>query len=208
MSRHNLTTTESPKRGQVLTLVREKGVLRPKDLEALGIAPEYLNKLHSEGVLDRPARGIYRLARSKPKRFSQLAEISRRAPRSVITLLSALDFHGLTTQFPHEIWMAIPEKARAPRIEYPPTRVVRYGEAAYRFGIEVHMIDNVEVRVYSAAKTVADCFKFRGQIGLDVAIEALRESLQQKKATNDAIWNAAKACRMTNVIRPYLEAVQ
>lgn len=207
MVRHNLTTADGPKRSEILKLAREKGVLRPRDLKVAGIAGEYLNKLHAEGVLERPGRGLYRLRSAKQSRHSQLAEVAKRAPHAVVTLLSALDFHGLTTEFPHEIWIAIPEKARAPRIEYPPLRIVRYGEAAYRFGIEMHTIDGVEVKVYSAAKTVVDCFKFRNQIGLDVAIEALRDFRRTKKATNDAIWKAAKACRMANVMRPYMEAI-
>jgi predicted transcriptional regulator of viral defense system len=208
MSRQNLTIEGSPKRGQIIKLAREKGVLRPRDLEGVGIAGEYLNKLHAEGVLERPGRGLYRLATAKPSRHSQLAEIATRVPRSVFCLLSALDFHGLTTEIPHELWIAIPEKARPPKIEYPPLRIVQFSEAAYRFGIETHTIDGVEVKIYSAAKTVADCFKFRNQIGLDVALEALRDCWRKKKATSDAIWKAAKVCRMTNVMRPYMEAMQ
>jgi predicted transcriptional regulator of viral defense system len=208
MSRQNLTIDNSPKRGTILKLAREKGMLRPRDLESIGIAGEYLNKLHAEGVLERPGRGLYRLAAVKPSRHSQLAEIAKRLPRSVFCLISALDFHELTTEIPHELWIAIPAKARPPKIEYPPLRIVQYGEAAYRYGIETHTIDGVEVKVYSAAKTVADCFKFRNRIGLDVALEALRDCYRKKKATNDAIWKAAKVCRMTNVMRPYMEAMQ
>jgi predicted transcriptional regulator of viral defense system len=207
MVRHNLTSENSLKRGQLLKLAREKGILRPRDLEAAGIAREYLNKLHAEGVLERPSRGLYRLAKAKQSRHGQLAEVSKRAQQSVVCLLSALDFHSLTTQFPHEVWIAIPKKARPPRFEYPPIRTVQYGEAAYRFGVEVHTIDKVEVKVYSAAKTVADCFKFRNQIGLDVALEALRDCWRKKKATSDEIWKAAKVCRMTNVMRPYMESM-
>jgi predicted transcriptional regulator of viral defense system len=208
MVRHNLTSVQSPKRGEILKLARKKGVLRPRDLESAGIAREYLNKLFAEGVLERPSRGLYRLPSGKQSRHSQFAEVAKRTPHAVVTLLSALDFHGLTTEFPHEIWIAIPEKARAPLADYPPLRVVRYGESAYGFGVETHTIDGVEVRVYSPAKTVADCFKFRNQIGLDVAIEALRDVRRRKKATNDALWEAAKVCRMTNVMRPYMEAMQ
>jgi predicted transcriptional regulator of viral defense system len=208
MSRQNLTIDDSPKRGQILKLAREKGVLRPRDLEGVGIAGEYLNKLHAEGVLERPGRGLYRLTTAKPSRYAQLAEIAKRVPRSVFCLISALDFHELTTEIPHELWIAIPEKARSPKIEYPPLRTVQFSEAAYRFGIETHTIDGVEVKVYSAAKTVADCFKFRNQIGLDVALEALRDCWRKKKATSDALWKAAKVCRMTNVMRPYMEAMQ
>ncbi len=189
-------------------MAREKGLLRPRDLESAGIAGEYLNKLFAEGVLERPGRGLYRMANAKPSRHAQLAEVAKRAPQSVVCLLSALDFHSLTTQFPHELWIAIPEKARAPRIEYPPVRIVRYGNAGYRYGIELHLIDGVEVKVYSAAKTIVDCFKFRNQIGLDVALEALRDHRRKKKGTSDELWKAAKVCRMTNVMRPYLETLR
>ncbi|HEY4310853.1 MAG TPA: type IV toxin-antitoxin system AbiEi family antitoxin domain-containing protein [Pirellulales bacterium] len=207
MVRHNLTTGDGPKREQILKLARKKGLLRPRDLEAVGIAREYLNKLHAEGILERPGRGLYRLANAKPGRFTQLAEVSKRAPHAVVCLISALDFHGLTTEIPHELWFAIPKKSRPPRIEYPPLRIVQYSEAAHRFGAEVHLIDGVEVKVYSPAKTVADCFKFRNQIGLDVALAALRDCWRLKKATSDELWKAARVCRMANVMRPYMESL-
>ena len=158
-------------------------------------------------MLERPGRGLYRLANANQSRHAQLAEVAKRVPRSVVCLLSALDFHGLTTQLPHELWIAIPKTARTPRIEYPPLRILRYGEAAYHFGIELHVLDGVEVKVYSAAKTVADCFKFRNQVGLAVALEALRDCRRKKKATGDELWKAAKVCRMANVMRPYLESL-
>lgn len=207
MVRHKLTSGDGPKREQILKLAREKGLLRPRDVEAVGIAGEYLNKLHVEGLLERPGRGLYRLANAKPSRFSQLAEVAKRAPNAIVCLLSALDFHGLTTEIPHELWFAIPKKSRPPRIEYPPLRVVQYSEAAHRFGIVMHRIGGVEVKVYSPAKTVADCFKFRNQIGLDVALEALRDCWRKKKATSDELWKAAKVCRMSNVMRPYMESL-
>ena len=119
----------------------------------------------------------------------------------------ALAFHEMTTENPHQIWLAIPKKTRPPKIEYPPLRIVRYADAAQRFGIQAHRIDGVDVKIYSPAKTVADCFKFRNQVGLDVALEALRDCWRKKLASSDELWKAAKVCRMTNVIRPYMEAV-
>ncbi|HTQ40029.1 MAG TPA: type IV toxin-antitoxin system AbiEi family antitoxin domain-containing protein [Pirellulales bacterium] len=207
MVRHNLTNDAGQKREQILTLARKNGLLRPRDLEPLGIAPEYLNKLYVEGILERPGRGLYRLAKAKSGRFAQLAEVAKRTPQAVVCLLSALAFHGLTTENPHEIWLAIPKKSRPPKIEYPPLRIVRYADAAQRFGIQVHPLDGVQVKIYSPAKTVADCFKFRNQVGLDVALEALRDCWRKKLATGDELWKAAKVCRMTHVIRPYMEAV-
>lgn len=207
MVRHNLTSSSPPKWERVLELAREKGVLRPRDLDELGIAREYLNKLHQEGFLERVGRGLYRLTDSEIGRFSQLAEVAKRVPKGVICLISALDFHELTTQIPHQIWLAIPPKDRAPRITYPPLRVIRLAKRPLHFGVETHTIDGVDVKVFSAPKTVVDCFKFRSQVGLDVALEALRDCYRQKKATMDELWKAAEVCRMTNVMRPYLESL-
>jgi predicted transcriptional regulator of viral defense system len=207
MVRHTLTNAKDLKREQIIKLARAKGILRPRDLDAHGIAGEYLNKLLAEGTFERPGRGLYRLSNARPGRYAQLAEVAKRAPKGVICLLSALDYHGLTTEIPHEIWMAIPQKARAPQIEYPPLRIVRMSDAAHRFGVEIHSIDGVPVRVSSPAKTVADCFKFRSVVGLAGALEALRDCWRKKKATSDEVWEAAKVCRMTNVMRPYMETL-
>lgn len=203
MPRHNLTT----KRERVLALAKKSGLIRPRDVVALGISGEYLNKLLAEGELERPTRGVYRLPDRPVTERTQLAEIAKRVPKAVVTLLSALQFHGLTTQLPHEIWIAIPEGMRTPRVDYPTVRVTRFADEPYRFGIEKHRVDGIEVKVYSAAKTVADCFKLRGQIGLDVALEALRDCWRKRKATADQLWKAARVCRMTNVMRPYMEAM-
>jgi predicted transcriptional regulator of viral defense system len=128
-------------------------------------------------------------------------------PRGVVCLLSALRFHELTTQQPFEVWLAIGIKSWKPEVASPPVRIVRFSETALNFGVEQHAIEKIPVRVYSAAKTVSDCFKYRNKIGVDVALEALRDCMSQRKATVDELWEAAKVCRMTNVMRPYLEAV-
>lgn len=195
------------KKERILQLLNEMGVLRPRDLEVIGISGVYLNKLYAEGVLERPSRGLYVLADAEPSENRTIAEASKRVPRGVVCLLSALRFHELTTQSPFEVWLAIGEKARRPKIDYPPLRIVRFSGDALAFGIEEHKVEGVDVRVYSPAKTVADCFKYRNKIGLDVAIEALRDCLRQRKATMDELWDAAKVCRMSKVMRPYLEAV-
>lgn len=208
MTRHNLTSKPpATKRQLVLALAKKCGLIRPRDVVALGISGEYLNKLLAEGELERPTRGVYRLPDHPVTDRTQLAEVAKRVPKAVVNLLSALEFHGLTTQLPHEIWVAIPDGMRSPRVDDPPVRVTRYAAEPYRFGIEKHRVDGIEVKVYSAAKTVADCFKFRGQIGLDVALEALKDCRRQRKATADQLWDAARVCRMTNVMRPYLEAI-
>ena len=126
----------------------------------------------------------------------------------VDTLLSALRFHGLTTQNPFEVWMAVGIKARRPELDWPPVRIVRFSGPALEYGVEEHDIEGITVRVYNAAKTVADCFKYRNKIGLDVAIEALRDCWRKQKATADELWAAAKVCRVTNVMRPYLESLE
>lgn len=195
------------KRDQVLQLARRKRILRPRDLAEIGVSPEYLNRLHSDGYLDRPSRGIYVLPDAEPSEGHSLAEVATRVPKGVVCLLSALQFHELTTESPFEIWLAIGEKARAPKIDYPPLRIVRFSRESLFFGAHVHPIEGIAVLVTDPAKTVADCFKYRNKIGLDVAIEALRDCRKQRKATMDEIWSAAKVCRMTNVIRPYLETL-
>lgn len=159
-------------------------------------------------MLARPARGLYVLADSEASEYRTMVEACKLVPHGVICLLSALRLHNLTTQSPFEVWMAISEKARRPNIDYPPLRIVRYSGPEPPFGTQHREIEGVHVSVFSPAKTVADCFKYRHKIGLDVAIEALRDCRQQKKATHDEIWEAAKACRMSNVMRPYLESVE
>jgi predicted transcriptional regulator of viral defense system len=195
------------KRQQILHMVREAGVLRPRDAEAQGIAGEYLNRLHAAGLLDRPSRGLYVLPNSEPSEHRTIAEACKRVPHGVICLLSALRYHNLTTQSPFEVWMAIDDKARLPKIDYPPLRFSRFSGQALAFGVQEARLEKVRVRVYSPAKTVADCFKFRNKVGLDVALEALRDCWKQKNATMDELWAAAKVCRMTNVMRPYMEAL-
>ena len=191
----------------VLELVERAGVLRPRDLDRHGIPREYLRRLHARGLLDRPGRGLYVAAGFRPTEDHSLAEAAKRLPRGIVCLLSALRFHDLTTQVPFEVWMAIDRKARRPRVDYPPLRVVRFSGEALTFGVEVREIERVPVRVYAPAKTVADCFKYRNKIGLDVALEALRDCWGRRRATMDEFWEAAKVCRVSNVMRPYMESL-
>jgi predicted transcriptional regulator of viral defense system len=193
------------KRERILKLVARKGILRPRDLDQVGISREYLNKLYAEGDLDRPSRGLYVLSDAEPTEARALAEACNRIPNGRVCLLSALQFHELTTQAPFEVWLAIGEKARLPKIDYPPIRISRFSSESLAFGVETHKVEGVTIHVYSPAKTVADCFKYRNKIGIDVAIEALRDCWQQNKATMDDLWKAAKVCRMSNVMRAYLE---
>jgi len=200
-----MSTTKPIERA--MQYVRRKGIVRPRDLEALGIPREYLLRLHRQGKLSRPGRGIYTLPEAAVTERHSYAQVAKRVPEAVLCLLSALAFHELTTQSPTAVWIALGKGARKPAILSPSLRVVRLTEPSLSEGVEEHTVEGVPVRVYSAAKTVADCFKFRNKIGLDVAIEALKDSLRQKKATINDIYRYAKICRVSNVIRPYMEAL-
>ena len=134
-------------------------------------------------------------------------EVCKRAPQGVVCLISALSFHEMTTQIPHEVWLAIGNKAHQPRIEYPPVRIVRYSKASLEFGVETHDLDGVPGRVTTPAKTLADCFKYRSKVGSDVAIEAAKGYWRERKGTIDELLRAAEVCRVKNVMRPYLEAI-
>jgi predicted transcriptional regulator of viral defense system len=191
---------------RVLQIARTAGILRPRDLEEHGIPRTYLQRLFEKGVLDRVGRGLYVLADRSVTEHVSLAEVAKRMPSGVVCLLSALRFHELTTQTPYQVWMALDRKSRKPRVDLP-VRIVRFSGAVLSQGYEVHRIEQVPVKIYGPAKTVADCFRYRNKIGLDVAIEALKDVLRERKASVDDLWRYAKICRVANVMRPYLEAV-
>ncbi len=190
---------------RVLKLVKERGIIRPRELDTYSIPRATVSRMEQRGQLTRLSRGIYIHPESELSEYYSLAEASKRVPHGVICLLSSLRFHGLTTQEPFEIWMAVDPKARLPKVEGIPLRIVRFSKKALSSGFEKHEIEGVTVKIYKPAKTVADCFKYRNKIGLDVAIEALKDCRDQKKCSQDQLWNYAKVCRVTNVIRPYLE---
>jgi predicted transcriptional regulator of viral defense system len=187
--------------------VRQHGIVRPRDIEAIGIPREYLLRLHRQGKLDRAGRGMYTLPDAAVTERHSYAEVAKRVPEAVLCLLSALAFHEMTTQNPASVWIALRQGARKPALTSPSLRVVRLSGPSLTEGIERHRVEGVPIRVYSAAKTVADCFKFRSKVGLDVAIEALKDCLRQKKASVNEIYRYAKICRVSNVIRPYMEAL-
>ena len=192
---------------EILDLVREAGLVRPRDLESAGVPGGSLAQLAQRGLLDRLGRGLYALPGAAPSEHRSLAEVSKRTPRGVVCLLSALRFHGLTTQAPPEVWLAIGPKDRAPRPEGVRLRIVRVSGAARDAGVETHVVEGVPVRVYAAAKTVADCFKFRNKIGTDIAVEALRDCLEQRLGTTDELFEYARVCRVSRVMRPDMEAL-
>jgi predicted transcriptional regulator of viral defense system len=195
------------RRQQLLELARKQGVLRSRDATEHGISTKYLTLLEREGQLERIERGIYVPVDAEPSDRHTLAEAAKRVPRGVICLLSALRFHEITTQQPFEIWMALEEKAWQPQVTYPPMRFVRFSGEAWAYGVEEHPVEGVPVRVYGPAKTVADCFKYRNKIGLDVALEALRDTWRQRRASMDELWRAAGVCRVQRVMQPYLESL-
>jgi predicted transcriptional regulator of viral defense system len=192
---------------KTIRLIREMGVARPRDLAAHGIHPEYLRRLHARGLLDQPARGLYRAAGAKATAHSSLAEVAKRVPDGIICLLSALRFHEFTTQSPADVWVGIRSGSRVPKLGNRLVRFIRYSAESLKAGCESHMIDHVPVKITNPAKTVADCFKYRNKIGLDVAIEALRECRRLRLATPSQIADYALMNRVFNVMRPYLEAM-
>ena len=199
--------TTATKLQKTIRLVKKRGTIRPRDLVALDIPADYLDRLRRRGLVERVSRGVYASPDAEVTEHHSLAEVARSVPAGVICLISALQFHGLTTQVAHEVWVALPNKAWVPKVKSPKLRVVRFSGPAMEDMIEEHTLEKVAVRIYSPAKTVADCFKFRNTVGLDVAIEALRDCWRKKKATMDQLWAAAKVCRMANVMRPYIESL-
>jgi predicted transcriptional regulator of viral defense system len=199
--------SSSTKMEAALRLIRDRGSARPRDLVEHDIPADYLDRLFRRGLVDRVGRGVYAWPDAEVTEHHSLAEAARRVPAGVVCLLTALRYHGLTTQSPAEVWLALPPKAWAPKIDYPKLRLVRFSGAALTRMVEEHTLEGTTVKVYSPAKTVADCFKYRNKVGVDVAIEALRDCFRGRRATMDELWAAAKVCRMSNVMRPYLESL-
>lgn len=193
---------------QVLEIARDVGVIRAKDMAARGIHPSILQHLEQQGLLIRSGRGLYTSHEADITEHHTLVEAVKRVPNGVICLLSALNFYELTSQAPFEVWMAIAQKARRPKDDLLPLRIVYMSGSALELGIEEHQIEGITVKVYCIAKTVADCFKYRNKIGLDVALEALRECWLKRRCSIDEIWQYAKICRVENVMRPYLDTLE
>lgn len=181
--------------------------LRMSEAISKGISRYMLYKLLKAGVIERVSRGIYQLTDLPPMRNPDLATVALRFPDAVVCLISALSFHDLTTQVPHEVSVAVPRTARIPQLNYPPLRVHRFSRQAYETGIEDHQLDGVRVKIYSREKTIVDSFKFRNRIGMDVTLEALKLYQQRGNAAFESILGYARICRVENVIRPYLEAI-
>ena len=202
-----INATPSSDQAAVATFRQHHGTLRTKEALELGIHPRTLYTLRDAGVLQQLSRGLYRLADLPPLANPDLVIVARRIPHAVICLISALAFHDLTTQIPHKVDVALSSGSAMPVIEYPPLRLFRFSGSAWSEGVTVHRIDETPVRVYEPAKSVADCFKFRHRLGLDVALEALRLYREDKRFSVDSLMHYARICRVQTVIRPYLEAL-
>jgi len=197
---------ESAPKSPALELALTQRIVRARSLAELGVSGATLQQILRKGELVRIGRGLYASPDRTVTELDYLAQIAIKHPRAVFCLLTALQVHGLTTQSPSEVWVAISPKARAPKHEFPPLRIVRMSDPGD--GITQLAVDGVvHIPVTSIAKTIADCFKFRNKIGLDVALEALRDAWNQKRVTMDELWESAELCRMTNVMRPYLESL-
>lgn len=190
-----------------LQVFEKNKVMRSAEIFEQGIQPRTLYQMRDEGLLIQEGRGLYRLANEQIWSDPDLVVVSLRIPKGVVCLISALYFHRLTTQIPHEVYVALPKNSEKPRIQYPPVRFFWVSPEPFKAGIEKHIIDNVEVKVYSAAKTIADCFKFRNKIGMDVALEALREGMSQKRCTPEQILRFARINRAERIMLPYVEAL-
>jgi len=188
-------------------ILKKSPICRTCDLELLGISRTQLRHYVANGVLENPSRGLYTVTNADVSENRSLAEVCKRTPKGVICLISALSFHNLTTQSPHEIWLALDRSSWKPKIDHLSLRIVRFSVAAFVEGQEHHVIDGVPIKITSPAKTVADCFKYRNKIGLDVAIEALREVRRKRLCSMEDLMRFAHICRVANIMKPYLESV-
>ncbi|MDI6694162.1 MAG: hypothetical protein QME21_03860 [Anaerolineales bacterium] len=182
------------------------GILRTGKAKRLGIDEVILIQMCNEGLLVKESRGLYRLADLPPLSNPDLVQIAIRIPNSVICLISALGFYQLTTQIPYKVYIALPREVKAPRIDYPPLDIVYLSKKPYSAGIEEYNLDGIKVRIYSREKTIADCFKFRNKIGMDIALEALKDYLRQPNRDIQSILDYARINRVEKIIRPYLQA--
>lgn len=189
------------------SLFEQKGLVRMRDLRDAGVAAETVARLLREGAITRVARGLYQLADSMPDARRSLAEASALVPKGVICLTSALQFHELTLQMPSAVWIAIDRTGWKPKVEYPPIRFVRFSSHALKEGVRQHPIDGIDVPIFEPAKTIVDCFRYRNKIGLDLALEGLREALRTKRVTPDELYEFARTARVWSVMRPYVEAM-
>jgi predicted transcriptional regulator of viral defense system len=202
-----MSRATSAQRLKAEALLRDGRLLRLRDLVRAGVAPETMARFVRNGIAVRPARGLYQLADAIPDARHTLAEAAALVPKGVVCLTSALQFHELTLQMPSAVWVAIDRAGWKPKVASPAIRFVRFSGRTLTEGVERHQIEGVDVPVYEPAKTIVDCFRYRNKIGLDIALEGLREGLRQRRVTSDQLWQFAKIGRIWSVIRPYVEAI-
>ncbi len=207
--KHNIGTMNKETQAQsVIHLAKQKGIIRSIDLKEIGIPRAVLTRLVMNEQLIRVGRGLYRLPETDLSEYESLTAIATKVPQAIFCLLTALQFHGLTTQIPRQVWITMPQGSHTPQIDYPRINMIQASTMTYSEGIEIHERDNITLRIYSIDKTIADCFKHRNKIGLDVALEALKDAKEQKKTSPDKLWRFAKINRVANIMRPYLEALE
>lgn len=202
-----MSSPAASQEARVLQLARSRKLLRARDLVPHGLPTIALTRLVRAGKLERVARGVYGIPGGPVSEHRSLAEVSLRVPKGVVCLVSALCVHEIGTQAPFEVWLAMPRNAPAPRLDTPRLRIVRMADAALADGVVHIEADGVAIPVFSAARTVVDCFRFRNKVGLDVALEALRDGWTRRKFVMDDLWRYARAGRVANVMRPYVEAI-
>ena len=196
------------KMDKILKLVKTKQVIRPKELDEFDIPRRYLSRMLEKGLVRRIERGLYEYIDRQPTEKTTVVEVCKKNPNGIVCLLSALQMHNVTTQQPRNVWIALEHSARRPRVNNLPIRFVYMTGQSLREGVIVQRHEGVDIQIFNLAKTVADCFKFRSKIGLEVALEALNEVRRKKLVTSDDLWKYAKICRVAKVMRPYLEAIQ
>jgi predicted transcriptional regulator of viral defense system len=205
MPSNQIISRSSISEQRILNLAKSQSTIRTREAIACGIHPEELRRLVDRGVLLKSGRGMYTYIDAEVTEHHSLAVVSQRVEHGVICLLSALQFHGIGTQAPFEVWVAIDVHARRPNLDTLSLRSVYMSGLALSEGIETHTLEGTPVRIFNLAKTIVDCFKYRHKIGLDVALEALKESFESRRCSMDELWSYAKICRMSKVMRPYLE---
>jgi predicted transcriptional regulator of viral defense system len=207
LTQGNVSIESHSQRDQLAAFLGARGMARLAEIRRAGITAATVSRLEREGVVTRLGRGLYQLAAASPEANHSLAEAAKRVPKGVICLVSALAFHGITDQMPRRIWIAIGPKDWKPNVDHPPLRIVRFADNFLRNGVETHEIEGVCVPIFSVAKTIADIFRHRRSVGVDVAVQALKEALRQRKATPSEISAAALRRGVWKTLRPYLEAL-
>ncbi|MDD2816317.1 MAG: type IV toxin-antitoxin system AbiEi family antitoxin domain-containing protein [Thiotrichaceae bacterium] len=192
---------------RIIQLAHQKGVIRTCDAQYAGVPNGVLTRMTEQGQLEKIMRGLYRLPTTAISEHESLMTVAAKVPQANFCLLTALQFHELTTQLPSQVWIAMPRGSHIPKFDYPPLKMIQCSEDSYSEGVEIFEYEHVKLKIYNIAKTIADCFKHRNKIGIETALEALKQARAQKRVTADELWHFAKICRVTNIMLPYLEVI-